>query len=784
MSPAPRPVIRLARHRDVVLLLVAVACLAAGAIAWLLGNHAAAHGVWTAATVLGIVASGCWVVSAALRRRLGVDVLALVALVGTVVVGEALAGAVVTVMLASGRALESWAGRRAERELSSLVQRTPQVAHRHGPDGPDDVALDAVAVGDLLLVRPGEVVPVDGLVDSPAAVLDESALTGEPVPVARTAGDLVRSGVVNAGGPFDLRATTDAADSTYAGIVRLVGEATASSSPFVRLADRWAVAFLAVSFGLAGVAWAAAGELSRAVAVLVVATPCPLILAAPVAIMAGLSRAARRGVIIKGGAALEQLGRAETLLFDKTGTLTRGHPVVDEVVTAPGHHADEVLGAAASLDQVSPHVLASAIVRAARERGLGLSLPTDTAEVTGSGVRGRVEGRQVTVGTAHWAGAQGDEGWVATARHRRELDGSLSVYVGIDDVAVGAVLLTDPVRPDATRTIRALRRSGISRVVMLTGDRADVANAVGRLVGVDEVHAEQTPAQKLEAVREAAGSATTIMVGDGINDAPALAAADVGVALGAAGATASSEAADVVLTVDRLDRLGEAHLIARRARAIALQSVVAGMSLSVVAMVVAAFGYLPAAWGAVLQELIDVAVILNALRALGDDTDMLRLGPGDNLLALQFGTEHRTLQPQLDLLRTAADALGDDPSPASLDLVRGAQRMLVDEIEPHELAEDRQLYPAMAEAIGGTDPTAPMSRAHAEISRLIARLGTVIEHLGGRAPTGDEVRELRRLLYGLYAVLELHFAQEDESYLSLADPTGPSGGREQPGAAV
>jgi heavy metal translocating P-type ATPase len=779
MSPSPRLVPRLARHRDVALLGLAGAGLLGGAAAWLLGDHATAHDVWTATSALGIVASSCWVAAAAFRRRVGVDVLALVALVGTLAVGEALAGAVVTVMLASGRALESWAGHRAERELSALVERTPQVAHRAGPDGAVDVPLDAVGVTDLLLVLPGEVVPVDGLVESATAVLDESALTGESVPVACAAGDRVRSGVVNAGGPFELRATTDAADSTYAGVVRLVAEATASTSPFVRLADRWALWFLAVSFGLAAAAWAFSGELGRAVAVLVVATPCPLVLAAPVAIMAGLSCCARRGVIVKGGAALEQLARAQTLLFDKTGTLTRGHPVVADLVGAPGHHADELLAAAASLDQISPHLLAAAIVRAARDRGLTLALPTDTEEVPGSGVRGLVDGRKVRVGTARWAGARGDEDWAVAVRHRRALDGSLSVYVGIDGVAVGAVLLTDPVRPDAIRTIRSLRRSGISRVVMLTGDRADVAEAVGTLIGVDEVHAEQSPAEKLDAVRSASVGGTTIMVGDGINDAPALAAADVGVALGAAGSTASSEAADVVLTVDRLDRLGEAHVVARRARDIATQSVVAGMAMSVVAMLVAALGFLPAAWGAVLQELIDVAVILNALRALAADAEVLRLARESNLVALQFGTEHVALQPQLDLLRLAADGLGDDPSPEALDLVRAAHRVLVEEIEPHELAEDRQLYPAMAAAIGGTDPTAPMSRAHAEISRLILRLGTVLQHLGERPPDAAEVHELRRLLYGLHAVLELHFAQEDESYLSLAEPTeerGPSRG--------
>ncbi|HEY5876436.1 MAG TPA: heavy metal translocating P-type ATPase, partial [Ilumatobacteraceae bacterium] len=332
-----------------------------------------------------------------------------------------------------------------------------------------------------------------------------------------------------------------------------------------------------------------------------------------------------------------------------------------------------------------------------------------------------------------------------------------------------ALILADPIRPDAARTIRRLRRSGIRRVVMVTGDRAAVARSVSAMVGLDAVEAEQSPADKVDVVRRETTSGSTIMVGDGINDAPALALATVGVAIGASGSTASSEAADIVLTVDRLDRLGEARLIGRRSRSIATQSVVAGMGMSLIAMGFAAFGMLPATWGALLQEVIDVAVILYALRALQPGPDEIHLGVDDALVAHQFSAEHLQLRPSVAVLREAADALGAS-DPQAIVLVANAYRLLVDEIEPHEQDEDRHLYPMIESVLGGTDPTSTMSRAHAEISRLTNELGTVIEHVGDASLQPADVRDLQRLLYGLYGILELHFAQEDESYLSLADP--------------
>ncbi|HEX6659215.1 MAG TPA: heavy metal translocating P-type ATPase, partial [Ilumatobacter sp.] len=457
-------------------MIISLSLLGGGGLLELAGARAAGHVVWAVTTLVGLGPAVWWVWSSARKRRLGVDVIAVFALIGTLAVGEYLAGAVVTVMLATGRVLEARAAARARSEMRLLRERAPRLVHRVEGATLTSPCVDDVAPGDLLLVRPGEIVPVDGRVERDVAVLDESALTGESLPIERRSGDSVRSGAVNAGDPFMLRATRRAADSTYSGIVRLVAEAEAeaSSAPFVRLADRFAGAFLAVTLVVAGLAWAVSGDAVRAVAVLVVATPCPLILAAPIAITSGLTRMASRGVIVKGGVALERLAAGRVLLLDKTGTLTVGRPVVTDIIPVSGRSAADVLRSAASLDQVSPHVVATAIVRAAHQGDLVLPIPSGVQEVSGSGVRGMVDGRSVAVGKAAWVAPTADPRWAASIRRRADLDGALTVFVAIDDTPAGALLLDDPVRPDAARTIRDLRRCGISRVVMVSGDRADV----------------------------------------------------------------------------------------------------------------------------------------------------------------------------------------------------------------------------------------------------------------------------------------------------------------------
>ena len=516
--------------------------------------------------------------------------------------------------------------------------------------------MTTIAIGDVLLVAPGDVLPVDGTVTCGVAVLDESAITGEALPAEHGPGGSVRSGTLNAGGPFDLRAETSAADSTYAGIIRLVSEAERSQAPFVRLADRYAMWFLPLTLAVAGAAWALGGA-TRAVAVLVVATPCPLILAAPVALVSGLSAAARRGVVVKSGGVLERLARCTTLVLDKTGTLTAGQPAVTAVLPAGALPPEEILSLAASLDQVSGHVLAAAIVRAAAERGCPLVLPEAVTEQPGQGIAGTVGGRPVRLGRASWAGVTGNPHWAAAVRRRARLDGALTVFVAADGQPAGALMLEDRIRPDARQTIRAIRRGGVTRIVLATGDRAEAADAVGALTGVDEVLAGLTPADKLDVVRREQRRAPVIMIGDGINDAPALALADVGIAMGARGSTASSEAADAVLTVDQLGRLGEVAALARRTRRIALQSVLAGMGLSLAAMGAAAAGLLPAVWGALLQEGIDVAVILNALRALRPPAPDVRMTAAHTALTRRFRTEHQAIRADIEQLRTTADAL-------------------------------------------------------------------------------------------------------------------------------
>lgn len=808
VGPAHDGGMRWFRERlELLLFLLSTALLVAGGVLWLLARESptgavvddalaqAADRLWVVGALLGLAAAVATTAAALRERRPTVDVIAVLALAGALAVDEPFAGAMITVMLASGQLLEARAQARARRDLTLLVARAPRTARRRAGDAVATVDVDDVAVGDRLLVGTGEVVPVDGrlLAD---AVLDESALTGEPTPVERSAGDDVRSGVVNAGPPTELVATALAQASTYAGVVRLVEQAQATSAPFVRTADRVAVAFVPLTLVVAVGAWALSGDPVRAVAVLVVATPCPLLLAVPVAIMSGISRAARFGAVLKGGSALERLAAGRTILFDKTGTLTRGHPALSDVVAAPGHDPDEVLRLAASLDQLSPHPLASSIVTAATRRGLTLTLPAAVEEVHGRGVRGEVAGHAVRLGKAGWVGS-GDGPWAAQVRRRADLDGSLTVFVAVDDESAGALLLDDPVRPDAPRMVRALRQAGIRRVVLVTGDRADVAQTVGRVVGVDTVLADHDPSEKVAAVRAEQALAPTIMVGDGINDAPALAAAGVGVALAARGATASSEAADVVLTVDRVDALADAILVARRSGSIARQAVVVGMGASAVAMGVAAAGLLPPAAGAVLQEGIDVVAIFVALRAvLPGRLHSVVLPPADLATARRLRAEHEAVLPVVEQLREVADRL----TTTRPDL--GPARALLDQLEqvlvPHELADEAELVPLATRALGGPEAAAALSRTHAEIEHQVTRLRRLLDAVPDGPPdepsadrpagrpgdlTGDppaetvrpeDVVELRRLLYGLYGVLRLHNAQEEEWAFSLL-PGGPGG---------
>lgn len=758
----------LGRYRFAVLPVAVSAGLLLGALLHWIGAGHAGDVTWLVVSGLGALFAAYTVFAGLRSGRLGVDVVALLALVGAVVVKEYLAGAVISVMLASGHALEEWAVGHATVELKSLLDRVPKSAHRLVDGQVNSVALDDVAVGDTLLVTSGEQVPVDGTVSSPFAVIDESALTGESLPVERRIGELVRSGAVNAGNPFELRASASAAESTYSGVVRLVAQAQASQAPFVRLADRYAVSFLGVSLATAALAWLIGGP-TRAVAVLVVATPCPLILAVPVALVSGLSRSAHRGIIVKSGAVLERLAKCTTLLIDKTGTVTMGHPVLKEVVTSGNVSPQQILEFGASLDQVSSHVLASAVVRTALERGCQLQRAESVEEVAGMGIRGVVAGHQVSLGKASWIGMGESPAWAKTAKRKARLDGALTVFVSVDGEPAGVFVFSDPLRADVNRTLRSLRTTGIRRIVMVTGDRLEVAESVSAVIGVDQVLAERTPEEKLDVVRYETSLANTMMVGDGINDAPALALASVGIAMGARGATAASEAADVVITADRLDRLSEAVSVAQRTMRIARQSMVIGIGLSLIAMVFATLGLLAAVWGALLQELIDVSVILNALRALRGANGVLRLSPADSALTRRFQVEHLEIRGYIERVRTFADSLGSETPGATLADARELYRILNEEVVPHELAEETVLYPALTRILGGNEPLGTMSRAHTEIAHQIRRLAQLLDDIDPAGPDDVDIAEMRSLLYGLHAILALHTSQEEESYLSLGD---------------
>lgn len=598
------------------LLAIAGLGLIAGLVLSVAGLPGPAAYAWTAGVIPVLAALVFEIVRSISKGEVGLDVVAALSMSAALFFGETLAAAVVALMYSGGTFLESFAEGRARREMSDLLSRVPRTATRHRNAALEEVPLDDIASQDLLLIRRGEVAPTDGTVESDRALVDQSALTGESMPVPRTRGQEVMSGSTNAGDAFDLRVTRRAADSTYAGIVRLVEAAQASKAPMARLADRWSLIFLVVTVALATAAWWFTGDPIRAVAVLVVATPCPLILAVPVALVAGLSRAAHFGVLIKGAKPLEALARIRTLVLDKTGTLTEGRPRIVSIDTTGDMPEQEVLRFAAALDQASKHPIAQAIVGAARDRGTALPSPENVVETPGEGVSGTVEGRDVSVG---------GPGFVASQIRGAHIDGAIAeagsvvVALAVDGTLRGHLVMADVLRPGTTELLAGLRQLGVGRILLATGDRRAVAQGVTEGLALDAVQADLTPDQKVRLVLAEREGGPVMMVGDGVNDAPALAAADIGVAMGARGAAASAEAADVVLLVDRLDRLLPGIDIAQQARRIALESVVAGIGLSVVGMIAAALGYLTPVQGALLQELIDVAVILNALRALKID---------------------------------------------------------------------------------------------------------------------------------------------------------------------
>jgi heavy metal translocating P-type ATPase len=593
-----------------------------GLLLWAIGLTIAVQWLFSGLGLVVVGIQGAGMIRRMRQGSFGVDLLAIMAIIATILVGEYVATLLIVLMLSGGAALEDYAAGRAQRELNALLDRVPQIAHllRDGSSEVEDVPATLVQIGDVLLVRPAEIVPVDADLVSAAAAFDESSLTGESLPVERHAGDAVLSGSINGQAAATVRATALAADSQYQQIVALVAEAAASKAPVVRLADRYAVPFTAVALLIAGLAWFVSGDPVRFAEVLVVATPCPLLLAAPVAFMGGMSRAARNGIIVKGGGVLEKLARAQTVVFDKTGTLTYGTPTIARVSPEPGFTQTELLRLAASAEQYSSHVLAASVITAAELRDLTL-LRTDTAEeVPAHGVTARFENTEVVVGKLAFVAEHAADAYPAEL-----VGGELAIYLAVNGRYAGCIVASDQLRDNARATVQALDRLGVHESVMLTGDARPTANYIARQVGITRVRADCLPADKVDAV-QAIRERPVIMVGDGVNDAPVLAVADVGIAMGAKGSTAASESADAVILLDDLSRAARAVGIGRDTVRIALQSIWLGIALSVGLMIVAAFGLIPATVGALLQELVDLATILNALRAIGGRRDVRARG--------------------------------------------------------------------------------------------------------------------------------------------------------------
>jgi heavy metal translocating P-type ATPase len=543
----------------------------------------------------------------------GIDILAATAIVASVVLHEYWAAIIIVLMLTGGESLEDYAERRAKTELDALLKQKPGTAHVLRGRKVVDMKVEAVSANDKLILRPGEIVPVDAVIIEGTSSFDESSLTGESLPVDKKLGDELLSGSVNMDGLVTVRSLRPASESQFETIIKLVRAAASTESPFVRLTDRYAIPFTLISFMIAGTAWVLSGDPVRFLQVIVVATPCPLLLAAPIALISGMSRQAKNGIIVKNGSALERLALVRTVALDKTGTLTRGVPVIDRIETFGKAKKDDVLTYAAALEQQSNHILARAIVNGAKESGLKVPKVKHQNEVPGRGLSANVAGHRVAVGKLEFVrelGADMPNGAKFTAPKHT------ATYVSIGDSVAGVITFKDEIRPESEAMLAKLKKLGIRHTMMITGDNAGVANEIARSLGIEKVVSEALPVDKVLAIEQAEFKPLAF-VGDGVNDAPVLTASDVGIALGARGSTAASESADVVILQDDVGKVARAIEIAKRTFAIARQAILIGIGLSIVLQLIFFTGRFKPVYGAILQEFVDVAVIFIALRAHG-----------------------------------------------------------------------------------------------------------------------------------------------------------------------
>lgn len=551
----------------------------------------------------------------ALRGRFASDVVATLAIISAALLDQPFVGLVIVLMQTGGEALERYAEGRASEAVRALEAAAPRTAHRLRGDAIEDIRADDVVVGDILLVRPGELIPCDSIVIDGSAHIDASMLTGEPLPISASRDTHLMSGSANLDGALTVRALALARESQYARVVDLVRSAQSSKAPLQRVADRYAVWFTPATIIVCALAYFVSRDWLRVLAVLAVATPCPLILATPVAFIGGINRAARRHIIIRHGTALEQLGRVTVAVFDKTGTITIGQPRVSRLIPANGRPPNDVLRLAGAIERTSGHLLARTLVDAAESSGVVIPQARDTVEAAGRGVAGMVEGHRVVVGARSFVVEQ-TPGALAALDAFEPRNTGLRAYIAIDGAVAGIIEYADRLRPGVSEVFRELTSMGVRRIILLSGDHTENAKTVAAAVGISEVRGDLLPEDKVRVVRELAlkGEAV-LMVGDGTNDAPALSAAAVGIALAGHGGGITAEAADVVVLIDDLSRVPEAMRIGRRTMRIARESIIVGLGASLIAMVVAAMGFIPPTAGALLQEGIDLAVILNALRA-------------------------------------------------------------------------------------------------------------------------------------------------------------------------